>query len=59
LTEAGRALRSEAERIPGGIIERLGLPVGELMALQGALTRVIAASQRALTAAGATDGATS
>jgi DNA-binding MarR family transcriptional regulator len=50
LTEKGRALRAEAEKIPAGIVERLGMPVEELMALQGALTRVIAASQRALKA---------
>jgi DNA-binding MarR family transcriptional regulator len=48
LTDTGRALRAEAERIPAGIVERLGMPVDELMSLQGALTRVIAASQRAL-----------
>jgi DNA-binding MarR family transcriptional regulator len=51
LTEKGRALRAEAEKIPGGIVERLGMPVEELMELQGALTRVIAASQRALSGA--------
>ena len=49
LTERGRVLRAEAEKIPAGIVERLGMPVEELMSLQGALTRVIAASQRALT----------
>src|SRR5438309_5919299 len=48
LTEKGTALRVQAEQIPAGIVERLGMPVEELMALQGALTRVIAASQRAL-----------
>src|SRR4051812_50081853 len=48
LTEKGSALRAEAEKIPAGIVERLGMPVEELMALQGALTRVIAASRRAL-----------
>jgi DNA-binding MarR family transcriptional regulator len=48
LTDKGRALRAQAERIPAGIVERLGMPVEELVALQGALTRVIAASQRAL-----------
>src|SRR5687767_12030334 len=52
LTEKGRALRAEAETIPAGIVERLGMPVEELVALQGALTRVIAASQRALKAPG-------
>jgi MarR family transcriptional regulator, organic hydroperoxide resistance regulator len=48
LTEKGQALRAEAERIPAGIVERLGMDVGELTALHGALTRVIEASQRAL-----------
>ena len=50
LTDEGRALRAEAERIPAGIVERLGMPVDELMALQGALTRVIGASRQALDA---------
>src|SRR4051812_2651790 len=48
LTDRGRALREQAERIPAGIVERLGMPVDELVDLHGALTRVIAASQRAL-----------
>ena len=48
LTAKGTALRAQAEQIPAGIVERLGMPVEELMDLQGALTRVIAASQRAL-----------
>jgi MarR family transcriptional regulator, organic hydroperoxide resistance regulator len=48
LTDKGRALRAEAERIPAGIVERLGMDVAELTALHGALTRVIDASQRAL-----------
>ena len=48
LTDRGTALREHAEKIPAGIVERLGMPVEELIALQGALTRVIAASQRAL-----------
>jgi DNA-binding MarR family transcriptional regulator len=50
LTDKGRALRAQAERIPAGIVERLGMPIDELMSLHGALTRVIAASQQALTA---------
>jgi DNA-binding MarR family transcriptional regulator len=54
LTEKGTALRDQAERIPAGIVERLGLPVEELMSLHGALTQVIAASQRALAAPGTT-----
>lgn len=48
LTDRGSALRAEAEKIPAGIVERLGMPVEELMALQGALTHVIAASQQAI-----------
>jgi hypothetical protein len=48
LTAKGQALRAEAERIPAGIVERLGMDVAELTALHGALTRVIEASQRAL-----------
>jgi MarR family transcriptional regulator, organic hydroperoxide resistance regulator len=50
LTDAGRRLRAEAEEIPAGIVERLGMPVDELLSLHGALTRVIAASQQALAA---------
>ena len=48
LTDKGRALRSEAERIPAGIVERLGMPVEELLELQKALSRVITASRQAL-----------
>jgi DNA-binding MarR family transcriptional regulator len=51
LTEKGLALRARAEEIPTGIVERLGMPVDELMSLHGALTRVIAASQQALAGA--------
>ncbi|MGY1831240.1 MarR family winged helix-turn-helix transcriptional regulator [Geodermatophilus sp. SYSU D01180] len=50
LTEEGLALRTKAEAIPAGIVERLGMPVEELMSLHGALTRVITASQEALAA---------
>jgi DNA-binding MarR family transcriptional regulator len=49
LTEAGRALRARAEQVPGGIVARLGMDLGELSALHAALTRVIAASQQAMT----------
>jgi MarR family transcriptional regulator, organic hydroperoxide resistance regulator len=48
LTDHGRALREQAEKIPAGIVERLGMPVEELMELHGVLTRVIAAAQQAL-----------
>ncbi len=48
LTDEGVALREQAERVPTGIVERLGMPVEDLVNLHGALTQVIAASQRAL-----------
>jgi len=44
LTEEGRALRGEAERIPGQVVAALGVEVTELEALHRALTRVIAAA---------------
>jgi MarR family transcriptional regulator, organic hydroperoxide resistance regulator len=52
LTDKGRALREQAEKIPAGIVERLGMSIDELMSLHGALSRVIAASQRALSPTG-------
>jgi DNA-binding MarR family transcriptional regulator len=48
LTDEGRALREQAERIPAGIVDRLGMDLSELADLHGALTRVIGASQRTL-----------
>ena len=44
LTERGRALRTDAERIPPAIVDRLGLEVSELMDLHQRLTEVIAAA---------------
>ena len=44
LTDAGRALRADAERIPPAIVERLGMPLEELMRLHGDLSAVIAAA---------------
>ncbi|MDI6098076.1 MarR family winged helix-turn-helix transcriptional regulator [Actinoplanes sp. NEAU-A12] len=44
LTERGRELRSEAEKIPPAVVERLGMPVEELRRVHAALTRVIAAA---------------
>ncbi|MCD2194385.1 MarR family transcriptional regulator [Actinomycetospora endophytica] len=44
LTDAGRALRADAERIPPAIVERLGMPLEELMRLHADLTAVIAAA---------------
>ncbi|WP_111648913.1 MarR family winged helix-turn-helix transcriptional regulator [Actinoplanes lutulentus] len=46
LTERGRALRSDAERIPPAVVERLGMPLEELRSVHAALTRVIAAATR-------------
>jgi MarR family transcriptional regulator, organic hydroperoxide resistance regulator len=48
LTDEGRALRVQAERIPAGIVARLGMPLEKLTALHQALTEVIAAAQQAL-----------
>ena len=45
LTDSGRALRAEAERIPPAVVRRLGMPIEELRQLHAALTRVIAAAQ--------------
>jgi DNA-binding MarR family transcriptional regulator len=44
LTDTGRALRRDAERIPPAIVERLGMPVEELMRLHADLTAVIGAA---------------
>jgi DNA-binding MarR family transcriptional regulator len=47
LTEAGRQLRSEAERIPPTIVARLGIDVADLQSLHSALTELIAAARNA------------
>ena len=44
LTEAGRRLRADAERVPPAIVARLGMELSELEDLHGVLTRVIAAA---------------
>jgi MarR family transcriptional regulator, organic hydroperoxide resistance regulator len=44
LTASGRALRADAERIPPAIVERLGMPLEELMRLHADLSAVIAAA---------------
>ncbi|MEV6345984.1 MarR family transcriptional regulator [Actinoplanes sp. NPDC051851] len=44
LTEAGRALRAEAEKIPPAVVARLGMPVEDLQTLHASLTQVIAAA---------------
>ncbi|MFS3130011.1 MarR family winged helix-turn-helix transcriptional regulator [Nocardioides sp. Bht2] len=47
LTEKGRALRAEAEKVPPAIVERLGVDIDELLELHARLTRVIAAAKSA------------
>jgi DNA-binding MarR family transcriptional regulator len=47
LTEAGRALRRQAERIPQAIVAQLGIEVSELERLHSALMAIIAAAQGA------------
>ena len=47
LTGKGAALRADAEKVPGQIIERLGLPVSELEKLRDILHVVLAATTRA------------
>ncbi|AVP70311.1 MarR family transcriptional regulator [Rhodococcus hoagii] len=47
LTEAGKALRTQAERIPGAVVQRLGVSLAELEELHSVLTRVNAAALRA------------
>ena len=53
LTAKGRALRAEAEHVPPAIVARLGMDLGELVALRESLTRVIHAAQDALDVEGA------
>jgi DNA-binding MarR family transcriptional regulator len=47
LTDAGRALRAEAEKIPYAVVERLALPVSDLEDLHTSLSRVIRAATAA------------
>jgi DNA-binding MarR family transcriptional regulator len=47
LTDAGAALRADAERIPPAIVAKLGIDIAELEQLHGALSRVIAAARAA------------
>ncbi|MDO9485123.1 MAG: MarR family transcriptional regulator [Actinomycetota bacterium] len=46
-TEKGAALRQQALAVPSTVIERLGLPVEQLLALRDGLTDLIAAVDRA------------
>lgn len=45
LTAAGVALRSQAEKVPAQIVQRLGMPVSELEEIRDSLTRLIAATR--------------
>ncbi|GAA2598127.1 MarR family transcriptional regulator [Winogradskya consettensis] len=44
LTPSGRDLREQALKIPPAVVDRLGMPLDELMSLHAALTRVISAA---------------
>jgi len=44
LTVDGRELRTQAEAVPGTIVEKLGLPVADLEQMRDSLTRLIAAA---------------
>lgn len=50
LTPKGRALRSEAERIPPAVVAKLGMELAELQDLHTTLTRVIEVARHALEA---------
>jgi DNA-binding MarR family transcriptional regulator len=54
LTDAGRALRAEAELVPPTIAARFGMDRAELVALRDALHEVIEAADRATVARGGT-----
>jgi len=47
LTEKGRALRTQAERVPPTVMQRLGMDISRLEQLHSALSEVIAAARRA------------
>lgn len=46
LTERGKALRQDAEKIPAAVVNRLGMEVPDLIKLHEALTQVIDAALR-------------
>ncbi|PXX61525.1 DNA-binding MarR family transcriptional regulator [Nocardia tenerifensis] len=48
LTEAGAAMRAQAERIPPAVVERLGVTLADLEELREVLTRVNEAARRSL-----------
>ncbi|MEV6561335.1 MarR family transcriptional regulator [Nocardia sp. NPDC051756] len=49
LTEAGVAMRKQAEKIPPAVVERLGVTLADLEELREVLTRVNQAARRSLT----------
>ncbi|KAA8887258.1 MarR family transcriptional regulator [Nocardia colli] len=49
LTEAGAALRKQAEKIPPAVVERLGVTLADLEELREVLTRVNEAARRTIT----------
>src|SRR3954464_14105017 len=57
LTPKGRALRDQAEAVPGRIVERLGVPVEELEEVRDRLTSLLAAVERAERRSGAAEDA--
>jgi MarR family transcriptional regulator, organic hydroperoxide resistance regulator len=59
LTDKGRALRQEAEKIPYRVVEELGMELSELEALHAALSRVLAATSADVRSAQKTPGDTS
>lgn len=48
LTDEGRALREQAEKIPPAVVERLGVTLAELEELRDVLTRVNDAARRSV-----------
>ena len=46
LTQAGQALRAQAELVPPAIVERLGMPLHELERIRDDLTALLAAAAR-------------
>ncbi|ONM47575.1 MarR family winged helix-turn-helix transcriptional regulator [Nocardia donostiensis] len=48
LTDAGRALRREAEKIPPAVVERLGVSLADLEELRTVLNKVNAAARRSV-----------
>jgi DNA-binding MarR family transcriptional regulator len=47
LTEGGKALRADAERIPPAVVQRLDMDLADLQQLHGMLTEVISAARLA------------